>query len=124
MKSALTGIRDIESWYNIPYAEKWKYLRVVVDKHPDLSVEAARTAARLKRFHDHPKYEVFYEIKPLLDWLKGLGPPADLPLHVLTRATVVALRTTTLMRSGDLWSALYIRTITSTLCVRKIRRGG
>ena len=72
-----------------------KYLKVAADTHPELTKEARRTAARLKRFHEHPKYEVFYEIKPLLDWLKGLGPLEDLSLDVLTRATIVALRITT-----------------------------
>ena len=70
--SALAGIPNIESWYDIPYAEKLKYLRVTVDKYPELTEEAARTTAHLKRFHEHPRYELFYEIKPLLNWLKGL----------------------------------------------------
>ena len=65
MRSSIAGIRDIESWYDIPYAEKLKYLRVAAEKHPELTKEAARTAAGLKRFHEHPRYEVFYEIKPL-----------------------------------------------------------
>ena len=79
-----------------------KYLRIAAEKHPELTEEAARTTAGLKQFDKHPKYEVFYEIKPLLDWPKGLGPLEELPLGVLTRATIVALRIATLMRSGDL----------------------
>ena len=92
----------MESWYDIRYADKLKYLKIATEEYPELTEEAARTAAHLKRFHEHPKYEVFYEIKPLLDWIKGLCPPAEFPLDVLTRATIVALRITTLMRSGDL----------------------
>ena len=77
-------------------------VRSAVDKCPAFADEAERTAARLKRFHNHPKYQVCYEIVPLLDWLKGLGSPSDLPIDVLTRASIVALRVTTLMRSGDI----------------------
>ena len=102
MKVALASLKDIESWYDVSYAVKLKYLNMAVNRHPELGAEAERTAARLKRFHDHPKYEVFYEVQPLLDWLKGLDSPATLTLEVLTRATIVALRITTLMRSGDL----------------------
>mmetsp|Transcript_10044 Transcript_10044/g.17756 ORF Transcript_10044/g.17756 Transcript_10044/m.17756 type:complete len:288 (+) Transcript_10044:295-1158(+) len=54
------------------------------------------------RFYGHPRYEVFYEVQPLLNWLNQLGPPADLTIGVLTRAIIVALKVTTLMRSGGL----------------------
>ena len=102
LTAALTGIRELETLYDIPHADKQRMLRAAVDKYPALADEAARTAARLNRFHSHPRYQVFYEIKPLLDWLKGLSEPSTLSLDVLTRATIVALRVTTLMRSGDL----------------------
>ena len=102
LTAALTGIRKLETLYDIPHADKLKMLRAAVDKCPAVADEGARTAARLKRFHSHPRYHVFYEIQPLLDWLKRLGSPSDLPIDVLTRATIVALRVTTLMGSGDL----------------------
>ena len=102
MTAALTGIRELETLYDIPHADKLRMLREAVSKHPELSDEAARTAARLKRFHSHPRYQVVYEIKPLLEWLKSLGKPDTLSLDLLTRATIVALRVTTLLRSGDL----------------------
>ena len=102
MKAALTGIRELETLYDIPHADKLRMLRAAVSGHPELSEEVAKTAKRLERFHSHPKYQVFYEIRPLLDWLKGLGKPDTLSIDVLTRATIVALRVTTLLRSGDL----------------------
>jgi len=67
LTAALTGIRELETLYDIPHADKLRMLRAAVDKYPELADEAARTAARLKRFHSHPRYQVFYEIKPLLD---------------------------------------------------------
>ena len=102
MKTALTGVRELETLYDIPHADKLRMLRAAVSRHPELSDEVAITARRLERFHSHPKYQVFYEIRPLLDWLKSLGKPDTLSIDVLTRATVVALRVTTLLRSGDL----------------------
>ena len=65
---ALTGIQKLETLYDIPYADKLRMLRSAVDRYPALAGEAVRTAARLKRFHSHPRYQVFYEIQPLLDW--------------------------------------------------------
>ena len=88
MNSALAGIRDMKSWCDIRYADKLKYLKIATEKYPELAKEAARTAARLKSFHEHPKYEVFYQIKPLLDWLKGLkglGITRDLVIGYLFR---------------------------------------
>ena len=102
LAAALTGIRELETLYDIPHADKLRMLRAAVSKHPELSDEVARTAARLERYHSHPRYQVFYEIRPLLEWLKSLGKPDTLNLDVLTRATIVALRVTTLLRSGDL----------------------
>ena len=121
LKVALAGLKDIESWYDVPFTVKLTYLNMAVDRHPELGAEAERTAARLKRFHDHPKYEVFYEVQPLLDWLKGLDYPATLTLEVLTRATIVALRITTLMRSGDLHnmvSHVYIHSDQYFVCAK------
>ena len=42
LKLALASLQDIESWYDIPYAEKLKYLNMAVDKHPELGAEAAQ----------------------------------------------------------------------------------
>ena len=73
-------------------------LRAAVARYLALAAEEERKAARLRRFHSHPRYQVFYEIQPLLEWFKGLGAPSGLPLDVLTRAAIVALRWTMLMR--------------------------
>ena len=54
---------------------------MALEKHPELRAEAERSAAHMKKFHDHPKYEVFYEVQPLLDWLKKLDHPTILPLE-------------------------------------------
>ena len=56
MAAALTGIRKLETLYDIPHADKLRMLRAAVDKCPALADEAARTEARLKRFHSHPRY--------------------------------------------------------------------
>ena len=50
----------------------------------------------------YPRYEVFHEIEPLRQWMEGLGDPATLSLDDLTKAIIVALRLSTLMRSGVL----------------------
>ena len=42
LRIALASLKDIESWYDIPYAEKLKYLNVAVERHPELSAEAPR----------------------------------------------------------------------------------
>ena len=60
LKTALTGIRKLETLYDIPHADKLRMLRAAVSRHPELSDEVAMTARRLKRFHSHPKYQVFY----------------------------------------------------------------
>ena len=114
MKTALASLQDIGSWYDIPYAEKLKCLNLAVDKHPELGAEAARTAASLEKFHDNPRYAVFCDIQPLLEWLKGLSHPADLTLDVLTRATIVALSITTPMRLKDMYNMI------STICVSHV----
>ena len=40
MKVALTGLKDIESWYDVSYTVKLKYLNMAVDRHPELGAEA------------------------------------------------------------------------------------
>ena len=47
MKAALTGIRELETLYDIPHADKLRMLRAALSKHPELSEEVAQTAKRL-----------------------------------------------------------------------------
>ena len=41
LRIALASLQDIGSWYDIPYAEKLKYLNMAVDKHPELGAEGS-----------------------------------------------------------------------------------
>ena len=74
----------------------------VLSCYPVLCTEAEQPLARLKGHKEHPRYEVLCEIRPLRDWLVALADPVALDTNPLLKGTIVALRLTTLMRSGDL----------------------
>ena len=78
-------------------------IKAIEDTYPSLLDEAAKVRARLKRQGNGPKYEVFYSVKPLVQFVSESAARVQLlSKDELTHITVTAIRLSTLMRGVDL----------------------
>ena len=114
-------MRDVE------LRTRLKWLKCWGDIHPTLQSQVASASKALKRQGKAPRYDQFFSLNPLLQWLKNLGgfPFAQLPVGDLLDAAVLALRMGNLMRSGDISRVAWgIWTLEGMYFLKVVTKGG
>ena len=100
---ACRALRDLLLFTEIPALQRQRMIKAIEDTHPSLLDEASKVRASLKLQDNHPKYEVFYSVKPLVQFVsKSASRVQLLSKDELTHITVTAIRLSTLMRGVDL----------------------
>ena len=66
---ACRALRDLLLFTDIPALKRRRMIKAIEDTYPSLLDEAAKVRARLKRQGNGPKYEVFYSVKPLVQFV-------------------------------------------------------
>ena len=64
---------DLLLFTDIPALQRQRMIKPIEDTYPSLLDEAGKVRARLKRQGNGPKYEVFYSVKPLAQFVSKSG---------------------------------------------------
>ena len=100
---AYRALKDLLLFTDIPALQRQRMIKAIEDTYPSLLAEAAKVRARLTKQGNGPKYEVFYNVKPIVEHVQNNATRAEQLSKVdLTHITVTAVRLSTLMRSVDL----------------------
>ena len=78
-------------------------VQAIREAHPLLKERAKGVLDRLGRQGNGPRYEIFYSIRPLVDFVHEYTTKLDtLDVPQLTKLPILALRLSTLLQSADL----------------------
>ena len=100
---AYRALKGLLLFTDIPALQRQRMIKAIEDTYPSLLPEAAKVRARLTKQGNGPKYEVFYNVKPIVEHVQNNATRAEQLSKVdLTHITVTAVRLSTLMRSVDL----------------------
>ena len=89
---ACRALRDLLLFTDIPALQRQRMIKAIEDTHPSLLDEAAKAREWLKRQGNHPKYEVFYSVTPLVQFVSESAARVQLlSKDKLTHITVTAI---------------------------------
>ena len=100
---ALRALQDILLFTDIPTRQRVQMVQAIQQAHPLLAERAKKILDRLGKQGNGPRYEIFYSVRPLVDFVHEYKTKLDtLGVPQLTKLLILALRLSTLLRSVDL----------------------
>ena len=96
------ALQYIQSAYDMPVKLRLDMLDKLLAQHTDHASHIESVRRHVKSQASKAKYDQYYDIRDLIQWVVGGPLPCDLPMEVLLDKCILSLRLTTFMRSVDL----------------------